>query len=668
MRKISSFCKLVIAIFIPITVYLNAAEKCPNTGYTNTQFINSTITLKILLVEFPDVRHRLVPTAYTKNDFEKLLVSYGSYVSPNNYSPDGDAVYGSMGDYFQKMSSGNLNITGNVINTVTGGIINWIVLPHNKSYYHSFRAQGSPIFNDALNAAINQGLSVSTTDYLAIIYAGTTYFFNSNLFPIGPGGLNPMASDKHYIMGERMPNQGDPEGTEMTNAKFSHIGIHCHEFAHTIGIKHSSGSRADLMEAGTRNGLENCGSAPAPLNPIARMMKGWLTPTNIIGQQSFNLQYSLIAPQIFIIGGDLTGEFILIENRRFDQNMNIGTTVVPDYNNSLWMPIANSQNSTNVVFKQGILVWRITSNFPYGEYEDNGLIYASGRYNRTYPENIATASDAGDIFPGVAGIKVLTPWSDYRNPYSVSYDPLFEYFNNVYVPCTKNSTNIGMEIISENIVEGYISVMLYQTNPQDAAPSKPQNLTVTKVYHSPKLTWSQMQEPDVLTGGHINIYRKTNSGSFNLLATVSGNSTSWIDNSLWGNGGQSVSYKIQSEDSQHKYSIFSDVVATNFSIFVEKKGNLSQYLINPLTYILNPNYPNPFNPTTMISFQIPNSENVVLKVYDLLGEEVATLVNDYLIAGYYEINFDANSLSSGMYVYRITAGKYSDTRKMAFIK
>jgi hypothetical protein len=87
------------------------------------------------------------------------------------------------------------------------------------------------------------------------------------------------------------------------------------------------------------------------------------------------------------------------------------------------------------------------------------------------------------------------------------------------------------------------------------------------------------------------------------------------------------------------------------------------------------NYPNPFNPTTTIRFQIPDvggqrSEviRVTLKVFDLLGREVATLVNENLRAGSYETTFDAAGLASGVYFYKLHVGSFSATRKMILSK
>lgn len=92
------------------------------------------------------------------------------------------------------------------------------------------------------------------------------------------------------------------------------------------------------------------------------------------------------------------------------------------------------------------------------------------------------------------------------------------------------------------------------------------------------------------------------------------------------------------------------------------------YLTIPSDYILNQNYPNPFNPATTIRFAIPQSEFVSLKVYDVIGNEVANLVNEELVAGSYKVQFDAATLTSGIYFYQLITGNYSETKKMNLIK
>ncbi|MBK9096982.1 MAG: T9SS type A sorting domain-containing protein [bacterium] len=88
----------------------------------------------------------------------------------------------------------------------------------------------------------------------------------------------------------------------------------------------------------------------------------------------------------------------------------------------------------------------------------------------------------------------------------------------------------------------------------------------------------------------------------------------------------------------------------------------------PANFYLSQNYPNPFNPSTVIGYQLPVSGNVTLKVYDSLGREVATLVDEYVVAGSYEIEFDASKLSSGVYLYKLTAGNFTNSKKLLLLK
>lgn len=97
------------------------------------------------------------------------------------------------------------------------------------------------------------------------------------------------------------------------------------------------------------------------------------------------------------------------------------------------------------------------------------------------------------------------------------------------------------------------------------------------------------------------------------------------------------------------------------SVSVENYGT-------PFQFQLQQNYPNPFNPTTSIKYEIPEASNVKLTVYNMLGQVVATLVNDFKVAGNYEVNFDASNIASGSYIYRLEAGDRISTQKMLLIK
>lgn len=108
---------------------------------------------------------------------------------------------------------------------------------------------------------------------------------------------------------------------------------------------------------------------------------------------------------------------------------------------------------------------------------------------------------------------------------------------------------------------------------------------------------------------------------------------------------------------------------------IDFNGNFEYFNLNgavkvgsPVKFSLSQNYPNPFNPVTKISYQIPADEKVTIKIYDIEGKEVMTLVNDFKTAGYHTVEMKSNNLSSGNYFYHLTAGNFSDTKKMTVIK
>ena len=88
----------------------------------------------------------------------------------------------------------------------------------------------------------------------------------------------------------------------------------------------------------------------------------------------------------------------------------------------------------------------------------------------------------------------------------------------------------------------------------------------------------------------------------------------------------------------------------------------------PFEFSLSQNYPNPFNPVTTINFSLPVKGIVTLKIYDVAGREVKTLINEIKDAGVNSVTFDASLLSSGVYFYKLSSGSYTDTRKMMLIK
>lgn len=116
-------------------------------------------------------------------------------------------------------------------------------------------------------------------------------------------------------------------------------------------------------------------------------------------------------------------------------------------------------------------------------------------------------------------------------------------------------------------------------------------------------------------------------------------------------------------------NIFFDMSNANFTIDPNVSSVNGNYTGTPIAFELMQNFPNPFNPVTVLTYAIPKMSAVTLKVYDVSGREMATLVNNETkTEGYYNVEFDASKLASGIYYYRIEAGKFSDTKKMILIK
>ena len=118
-------------------------------------------------------------------------------------------------------------------------------------------------------------------------------------------------------------------------------------------------------------------------------------------------------------------------------------------------------------------------------------------------------------------------------------------------------------------------------------------------------------------------------------------------------GGITFNYRLKQLDTDGKYA-FSNVISIEVNL--------------PLKYILNQNYPNPFNPGTNILYSIPRSSNVILSVYDMLGNLITNLVNENQEAGNYLVNFNADELSSGIYYYKLQAGDFVAVKKMLLLK
>ena len=135
------------------------------------------------------------------------------------------------------------------------------------------------------------------------------------------------------------------------------------------------------------------------------------------------------------------------------------------------------------------------------------------------------------------------------------------------------------------------------------------------------------------------------------------------------NQGYHLYYRIAAVDKGIVADTFYSPQTGYYKLFwKDSTTSVTQTEYEALTFSLSQNYPNPFNPSAKIVFTIPQREIVTLKVFDILGSEVATLVNKELDAGKYEVDFSGKELSSGIYIYQIKAGAFRESKKMILLR
>lgn len=168
------------------------------------------------------------------------------------------------------------------------------------------------------------------------------------------------------------------------------------------------------------------------------------------------------------------------------------------------------------------------------------------------------------------------------------------------------------------------------------------------------LNWTTATE---LNNRGFEVQRKKTGGDWESLSFINGKGTStktseykFVDKTP---GEGKFSYRLKQID-------YDGSTWTSYSVDVE--------IGNPMEFELSQNFPNPFNPSTVIRFALPEAGVTTLKVYNSAGEEVATLFNEYLETGTHSIKFDASKLSSGIYFYKLESGKFSAVKKMSLIK
>jgi hypothetical protein len=195
---------------------------------------------------------------------------------------------------------------------------------------------------------------------------------------------------------------------------------------------------------------------------------------------------------------------------------------------------------------------------------------------------------------------------------------------------------------------------VYAHVPQSDLPVELTYFAAVIVDENVQLNWTTATE---INNQGFEIHRRTGEAEYESVGFVQG----------FGTTTETRSYSYF--DSKLKAGIYTyRLKQMDFNGTFEYSKEVSVEVTKPLEYVLEQNYPNPFNPNTLIKYSVPQDGLVTLEVFNLLGEKVATLVNETQVAGKYEIDFDASDLSSGIYVYNLKSGNFNSIKKMLLMK
>jgi photosystem II stability/assembly factor-like uncharacterized protein len=198
--------------------------------------------------------------------------------------------------------------------------------------------------------------------------------------------------------------------------------------------------------------------------------------------------------------------------------------------------------------------------------------------------------------------------------------------------------------------------LIYRYIDTTVIPVELNSFSTSVVANKVILNWSTSSE---LNNRGFEIERSLDKTHWKIIGFVDGNGTTieiknyTFTDYLFENSPQNLFYRLKQIDFDGTFE-YSDIIEVEVGI--------------PLDFFLSQNYPNPFNPETNIEFHIPIDALVTLKVYDILGREVITLLNEPKTAGRYKVNFDATNLSSGVYFYKLIIGGYTQIKKMILLQ
>ncbi|MFA5403382.1 MAG: T9SS type A sorting domain-containing protein [Ignavibacteria bacterium] len=301
-------------------------------------------------------------------------------------------------------------------------------------------------------------------------------------------------------------------------------------------------------------------------------------------------------------------------------------------------------------------------------FDANGYLYvsnyASGIISKVSPSGVSTVFATGLINPSALAFD--SQGNLYVSNYGGNTVSKITPAGVVSTFATGFNAPLGLAFDSEwNLyVSNYNSGVINKVNPSGVVT------VFASISNSPQsriqyLLFGRTGNLYVPAYGHNKIYKITPVGVVSVLTGtgVAGGTNGPLDSATF-NGPNSIAMNKFGEIyiSEYNANRIRKIIGVEPPVLIRKENEILNY------YKLYQNYPNPFNPTTNIKFSLPKSGFVELRVYDILGKEIMTLVNEKLQAGEYEITFNRSGLSNGIYFYKLETEKFSETKKMILIK
>jgi hypothetical protein len=651
MKSLILFIVFISIIYMCGNNYGSTEGNCQTIGSVTSNSIPTSGTLKVFVVfvQFKDDNY--ASDGWPLNSYPSWA---NDFVSSNGSGP---FAYNNLSEYFYEMSNHNFKVEGDVYD-------NLVTTSKNESEYtnmgevnHEVLTQIEPHVQFAQYDNLN-GNSWGTdgeVDFIYIIYRKSNTLMsytgiaqlNLSSTIYTHDGVRIVGADDYITIHGGVQQRSGYAGRDYT------VYISAHELGHYL---FGSGHIWGIADLGLMNGGPAYNSDRGMIS-WERQRLGWLSYQDRTSDGSFTCTDYMQNRDVKRIPIS-TDEYFLIENRQ-----KISPHDWAGAYGIYFLHVTNANSyPPNIEVKCADGDWDFNINSSTQTLTKSSPNPVSGYNELNFYQTVSGTNYycVPPFYPSYAA------WGNDNDAFNLTYNNVFSPYSN---PRSTNNqgTNFTLEVTNKDQNNNY-ALYLYKSNPNAGSPSKPQNLRIyTNLNGHPNLEWNANQEPDIY---RYHIYRNGIE-----IAAISGTYYTDYGVCIYAPVNQ-YDYMVKAEDNTSLYSVQSDVESvkgflTKRAIVVDStiSNSFTEKNLNKNTYdFAIQNYPNPFNPETNISYTIPENAIVTLRVYDVLGNQIVELVNDFREKGTYNIRFDGSKLSSGIYFCNLTSNKNNSVKKMLLIK